>query len=60
MHLLLAVFNVVLLITVMQAWRRKSILPSAEDEDNEDYDAHQDDTTDNSGKDSRFRHYLHQ
>lgn len=44
MHLLLAVFNVVLLITVMQAWRRKSILPSAEDEDNEDYDAHQDDS----------------
>lgn len=29
LHILLAVFNIVLLITVMPAWRRKFILPSA-------------------------------
>lgn len=37
LHLLLAVFNVVLLITVMPAWRRQFMLPStAEDQDEED------------------------
>ena len=39
LHLFLAVFNIVLLITVMPAWRRKIILPSTvEDEFGEDDD----------------------
>jgi AraC-like DNA-binding protein len=33
LHILLAVFNVVLLITVMPAWRRKFMLPSTADDD---------------------------
>lgn len=33
LHLLLAVFNVVLLITVMPVWRRKFMLPSTADDD---------------------------
>jgi AraC-like DNA-binding protein len=33
LHLLLAGFNVVLLITVMPAWRRKFMLPSTADDD---------------------------
>lgn len=37
LHILLSVFNIVLLITVMPAWRRKFILPStAEDNDPDD------------------------
>lgn len=37
LHILLAVFNIVLLITVMPAWRRKYMLPStAEDETEEE------------------------
>lgn len=37
LHLLLALFNVVLLITVMPAWRRQFMLPSTvEDQDNDD------------------------
>ena len=33
LHILLAVFNVVLLITVMPAWRRKFMLPATADDD---------------------------
>ena len=43
LHVFLAVFNVVLLVTVMPAWRRKTMLPAtAEDDDDSDGDAHQD------------------
>lgn len=43
LHILLAVFNMLLLITVMPAWRRKNILPSTEeDEDNVDDETKQD------------------
>lgn len=39
LHILLAAFNVVLLLTVMPAWRRKYMLPSiADDENNNDDD----------------------
>ena len=36
LHVLLAIFNMVLLITVMPAWRRKCILPSTVEEDSVD------------------------
>jgi AraC-like DNA-binding protein len=36
LHILLAVFNIVLLITVMPAWRRKFMLPSAAEEESAD------------------------
>jgi len=45
LHILLAIFNIVLLITVMPAWRRKNMLPSTADDDNDADDAHQDDGT---------------
>lgn len=35
LHLLLAVFNMVLLITVMPAWRRKSLIASAAEEEDD-------------------------
>ncbi len=35
LHLFLAAFNMVLLVTVMPAWRRKLMLPSTVDEDSE-------------------------
>ena len=41
LHILLAAFNVVLLITVMPVWRRKYMLPaSADDENDIDVDSH--------------------
>ena len=45
LHILLSVFNIVLLITVMPAWRRKFMLPSTVEDDHtsEDGDSHQDD-----------------
>lgn len=43
LHILLSVFNIVLLITVMPAWRRKFIMPStADDNDPGDEEANQD------------------
>ena len=36
LHIFLAVFNIVLLITVMPAWRRKYMLPSTTEEDKND------------------------
>ena len=43
LHILLSVFNIVLLITVMPAWRRKFIMPStADDNEADDEEANQD------------------
>ena len=43
LHLFLAVFNIVLLITVMPAWRRRFMLPSTADDDQDaDEEARQD------------------
>lgn len=43
LHILLAVFNILLLITVMPAWRRRFMLPSTVEEDeNQDDDAQHD------------------
>ena len=39
LHILLAVFNIVLLITVMPAWRRKYMLPSTVEEECEECEA---------------------
>jgi AraC-like DNA-binding protein len=38
LHLMLAVINVMLLITVMPAWRRKTMLPSTEEDENSSED----------------------
>ena len=46
LHILLGVFNLVLLITVMPAWRRRFVVPSTADDDAADDDDCQDDRVD--------------
>ncbi len=42
LHILLAIFNIVLLITVMPAWRRKHMMPSTAEDDNDDNNTKED------------------
>ena len=57
LHILLAVFNIVLLITVMPAWRRNYILPSTADDNDPDdevcHDAHIDELIDQTALEIR-------